>query len=161
MAEEQVESQGQMQSLEDPVLAQVNVAGMKESLESPLMQGFVDRLDEINALAESSDGFIWRLKDDEGAATTITIFNDPMLLINMSIWESIDALWNFTYKTAHVAVFRDRKQWFNAMEMPHLALWWVESGVEPTVSDAEARLRHLESHGPTKFAFTFKQRFEP
>ncbi len=141
-------------------LAQINIARMLAPLDDPIMHGFVSQLDAINALAESSPGFIWRLQGAEGNATAIRVFDDDYLIINMSVWASIDALFEYTYKSAHVEVFRQRRAWFEAMSDAYMALWWVAAGHQPTPQEARARLEHLRAHGATDQAFTFKQRFE-
>jgi hypothetical protein len=140
-------------------LAQVNIARMRTPLNDPIMQGFVSQLDTINALAEASQGFIWRLATPAGDATSLRVFPDEWLIINMSVWESIESLWNFTYEVQHAGVMAGRKQWFEKLDYPYLALWWIPVGTEPTLEDAKARLEHLRDHGATNYAFTFKQRF--
>jgi hypothetical protein len=141
-------------------LAQVNVARMAAPREDPRMAGFFDRLAEINAVAESAPGFVWRLKDeDAGDATYIRPFEDVRILFNMSVWVSVEALANFTYRTDHKVLFAGRKAWFEPMGTPSLALWWIAAGHTPSIGDAKERLDHLQSHGPTPYAFTFKQAF--
>lgn len=140
-------------------LAQVNIATMLAPLDSPAMAGFMSRLDEMNALAEHSPGFVWRLKTDGGDATSIRVFDDDRIIINMSVWQSIEALHEFTYYSKHVEPFRRRGEWFERMNVPILALWWIPAGHSPTSDEAKARLSYLEQHGPTPYAFTFKKRF--
>jgi hypothetical protein len=117
-------------------------------------------LDPVNALADSSPGFVWRLQTEDGNATGIRAFEDERLLVNMSVWESIDSLADFVYRSAHVDVMRRRRQWFDHIRM-YMALWWVPAGHLPSVLEAKERLAHLHAHGPTPVAFTFKARFEP
>lgn len=117
-------------------------------------------LDPINALADGSPGFVWRLQSEDGDATSIRAFDDELMIINMSVWESIDALAEFAYRSGHVAVMRRRREWFERMRV-YLALWWVPDGHTPTIGEAQERLAHLEAHGPSPCAFTFKQRFAP
>lgn len=138
-------------------LAQANVARMRAPLDDPLMQRFVDQLDEINALAESSPGFVWRLQTEEGNATAVRVLDDDRLLLNMSVWVSLDALKRYVYDSDHLRVMRDRSAWFERMEGPFLVLWWVPAGHRPTPAEAEQRLRQLRALGPTAEAFTFKQ----
>lgn len=142
-------------------IAQINIARMLAPLDDPIMHGFVSNLDRINALAEATPGFVWRLKGDEGNATASRIFEDDYIIINMSVWESIDALFDYTYKSAHVEIFRQRRDWFKAMKDVYFALWWIPAGHTPTPQEARARLEHLREHGATPHAFTFKKRFEP
>ncbi|NDJ61940.1 MAG: DUF3291 domain-containing protein [Chloroflexi bacterium] len=139
-------------------LAQVNVAKMRGPLDSPVMAGFVAQLDEINALADAAPGFVWRLQSG-GDATSLRIFPDDTILINMSVWESVEALFEYTYKSDHVKVMRRRAEWFERMETAHTVLWWTPAGHIPTPDEAKARLDHLEQHGPNPHAFTFRQRF--
>ncbi len=140
-------------------LAQVNIARMKESLESELLVDFVSELDNVNAEAENSPGFVWRLKDDSGYATGIDAFNDPELIINMSVWESIEALAAFTYKNKpHLEVLKKRRNWFHHMEVSFV-LWWVPAGHEPTLEEAKRKLTQLAEAGPSPAAFTFKDSF--
>jgi hypothetical protein len=112
-------------------------------MESAVMKGFVDRLAEINALADNSPGFVWRLQTDEGDATTLQTFEDPMLLVNMSVWESIDSLKNYVYKSLHVELIHDRDAWFNKMTEPHQALWWGPVGHFPSVTEGKEKLEIL------------------
>ena len=124
------------------------------------MEGFVSRLDTINALAESYDGFVWRLKDDSGNATNIVAFDDPMLIVNMSVWESPEQLKHYVYKSAHVEVMRMRKEWFELMKAAYYVLWWIPAGHEPSLAEAKAKLELLQKDGPTPAAFDFKNLFE-
>ena len=142
-------------------LAQVNIARMRAPIEDPAMAGFVAQLEFINACAERSPGFVWRLQSEAGDATGLTIFEDPTLLINMSVWESAATLYDYVYKSAHLKPLQDRKSWFEPMGRPHLALWWIQKGYEPTIAEAELRLTLLAERGPTTEAFTFKESFPP
>ena len=140
-------------------LAQVNIARMLAPLESPQMQDFVAQLDEINALAEASDGFVWRFQGDEGNATYLRPYDDDRILFNMSVWTSIEALRAYAYGSAHAAVMRRRREWFSRIEQPNVALWWVRAGTLPDVPEALARLEYIQTHGPSVYAFTFKSSF--
>ena len=142
-------------------LAQINIARSVAPTDAPAMAEFMAALDPINALAESSPGFVWRLRDDSGNATSIHVFDDDLIIINMSVWESIDALFQFVYSSSHVEYFRRRREWFERFPTSYLALWWVPAGHIPTIDEAKERLEHLDAHGPTPLAFTFKQRFDP
>ncbi len=115
-------------------------------------------LDPVNAIADQAPGFVWRLQTEEGNATSIPVLGDDRLIVNMSLWESIDQLADFVYRSGHVAVMRRRREWFERVKV-FMALWWVPAGLLPTVSEAEERLEHLRAHGPTAHAFTFRQRF--
>jgi hypothetical protein len=138
-------------------LAQINVARAREPLGTPLMAPFVARLDEVNALAEASPGFIWRLAGGSQTTTAYTPTGDPQLIVNMSVWESLDALRDFALQGGHADVMRRRAEWFEPMARAHLALWWVPAGHEPTLGEARERLQHLRVRGDGPAAFTFRQ----
>ena len=123
------------------------------------MEGFRSQLDPINALADRSPGFVWRLQTEDGNATAIRPYDDERMAINMSVWESLDALQQFVYRSAHIGPLRDRKQWFEPLDGPVLALWWVPVGQIPTVEEAKARLELLKERGPSPDAFTFRTPF--
>jgi hypothetical protein len=139
-------------------IAQLNVARMLAPLEDPLMEEFVKNLEPINTLADQSAGFVWRLKEDAGNATAIPFSDDKSILINMSVWKSIDDLMAFAYKSGHREVMMKRKQWFEPMKF-YLALWYVPKHSFPSIEDARFRLSYLEKNGPTPMAFTFARRF--
>jgi hypothetical protein len=142
-------------------IAQVNIGRMKGALEDPVMADFVARLDEINALADRSPGFVWRLQTEAGNATYLRPYDDDRILFNMSVWESIEQLKRYVYYTAHVEVLKRRHDWFEKFSGAYTALWWVPQGHRPGVDEAKQRLAHLDAHGPTAFAFTFKKPFPP
>lgn len=145
--------------MSDYHIAQVNIARMLAPLDDPIMADFVNNLDRINAAADTAPGFVWRLQTDDGDATALRVFEDNMLIVNLSVWETIDALFDYTYKSDHVEVFRRRKDWFEKMDSHYLALWWIPAATLPSTGDARARLAHMDQHGITPQAFTFKQRF--
>jgi hypothetical protein len=140
-------------------LAQLNIAKAKYSLEAPEIKEFVDNLEPVNNLAESSDGFIWRLKDESGDATNIQAFSDPDVIVNMSVWHSTDALKNFMFRTHHRDFLRRKKEWFHAIPEDSYVLWWVPVGHIPTLEEAVEKLESLRSNGDTPSAFTFKSNF--
>ncbi len=142
-------------------IAQVNIARMNAPLDDPVMAGFVARLDEINALADKSPGFVWRLQTEAGNATYLRPYDDDRILFNFSIWESIEAPRTYVYKTAHAELLRQRRDWFENFSGAYVALWWVPRGYVPSIDEAKKRLAHLEAHGPSQFAFTFKTTFPP
>jgi Domain of unknown function (DUF3291) len=142
-------------------IAQVNIGRIRAPLEDPLMEGFRSQLDVINALADRTPGFVWRLQTDEGNAMAIRPFADEQMAINMSVWDSLEALQRFVYRSAHVGPLRDRKQWFEPIEGPILALWWTPAGHVPTVAEALERLQMLKERGPSAEAFTFRTTFPP
>jgi hypothetical protein len=138
-------------------LAQINVAKMVgTTINDPVMEKFVAQLDEVNALAESSPGFVWRLKDETNNATNINPFGDERIIVNMSVWESLEHLKQFVYRGGHAEVLRQKRDWFVNFDKPYTALWHVPLGVYPTVGDAIKRLQSLEQNGPTDYAFDFK-----
>jgi Domain of unknown function (DUF3291) len=141
-------------------LAQLNISRIiPETMEDPMMADFVAQLDTINTLGENSKGFIWRLKDDDGNATNLRPFDDERIIVNMTVWESIEDLMNFAYKSAHAVVMRDRNKWFEKFGKPSTVLWYVEEGHIPTTQEARERLEYLQENGPSEFAFDFKNRF--
>lgn len=140
-------------------IAQINVSRPAEPLDSARLADFVAALDPINALADTAPGFVWRLSTEDGNATAIRVFDDDQLIVNMSVWESIEALGAFVYRSAHTGVMRRRREWFVPMLESTTALWWVPAGTVPTVADGELRLRQLWAHGPTPAAFTFRAPF--
>jgi hypothetical protein len=139
-------------------LAQLNVAIMREPLESPGMADFVANLARINALAEDSAGFVWRLQTEDGDATAMR----PMgadTLINISVWRDADSLNEYVYKSAHAEIMRRRKEWFERMREAHVVLWWVRRGHRPGTAEAIERLELLRAGGPTQEAFTLRRAF--
>jgi hypothetical protein len=140
-------------------LAQYNVARLVASLDDPLIAEFVAALDRVNQLGDRSPGFVWRHQTAEGNSTSIRVRGDPLILINFSVWEDAESLFEYTYRSDHADVYRRRREWFEAPSEAHLVLWWVPVGHEPTVEEAEQRLDYLRARGPTPQAFTFKQRF--
>ncbi len=140
-------------------LAQINIGLALFPVDDPQFADFMDALDEINALAEASPGFVWRLQTAEGNATSIKAFDDPNLIMNMSVWENADVLFDFVYKTSHQGFMARRREWFHKPDGPYQALWWIPAGKLPTIEDGKDRLEMLREHGPTPDAFTFKRSF--
>lgn len=140
-------------------LAQVNIATGRAPLDDPIMQGFVDRLDTLNALADRSPGFIWRLQTDDGDATAIRVFDNPLILFNLTIWESVEALEAYVYRSDHVNAVKKRLDWFDKPERLPFALWWIPAGHIPDEQEAKERLEKLWRDGPSPEAFTFRHRF--
>ncbi|TNJ41527.1 DUF3291 domain-containing protein [Tamlana fucoidanivorans] len=139
-------------------LAQVNIAEVLAPLNDPIMQDFVGNVDHINAMADASEGFIWRMNDedkDEGAK----IFQNNALVINISVWKDFESLFKFTYQTGHVDIFKRKKAWFKKMNRMHMAFWYIPKGYKPTFQDAKYRLDYLNSYGESPFAFSFKSKF--
>lgn len=140
-------------------LAQLNIARPKFPIDSIGMADFVNNLDPINTVAENSPGFIWRLKDDSGNASSIPVFNDPELIVNMSVWQDIASLKQFMFKTHHIDFLKRKKEWFVPLDSPSYVMWWIEEGHTPSVGEAEERLLHLREHGESDYAFSFKHSF--
>lgn len=140
-------------------LAQVNIARMRAPLTDSVMADFVARLEEVNALADLSPGFVWRLQGSEGDATYLRPYDDDRMLFNLSVWETFEHLHQYVYRTVHAEVMKQRHSWFERMTDAYVALWWVPIGHVPSVEEAKQRLDELRRSGPTAFAFTFKQSF--
>jgi hypothetical protein len=139
-------------------IAQYNVAWLAAPLDDPRMAGFVGDLDRVNGLGDATPGFVWRLKADDGNSTTIRVRDDPTIVVNFTVWETIEQLYDFAYRGEHLKVFQRRREWFRHPPHPYLVLWWVPAGHIPSIEEADERLDHLIAHGPTPYAFTFKQR---
>lgn len=142
-------------------LAQINVGRLVALEGDPRTADFFAALDRINTVADSSPGFVWRLQDDSGNATGIRTTSDPLFAVNMSVWESADALFEYVYRSAHTPIMARRREFFQPFEGRYQALWWMPKGHQPTVDEGLARLWRLEHYGPTRDAFTFKNRFPP
>jgi hypothetical protein len=142
-------------------LAQINIGRILDTTDSELMSGFMNQLDEINGLADNSPGFVWRLVSEDNNATSLRPYADPFMLINISVWETIEDLHNYVYRSLHNRPLARRKEWFERMDTPIFALWWVPAGHIPTVEEGKERIELLTRLGPTPEAFTFKNSFPP
>ena len=143
-------------------LAQLNIAEAKDSMESAVMADFVANIDRINLLAESSPGFVWRMTDEDGENSYhMQLFDSEYIVTNMSVWKDRDSLFEFTYRTAHVEIFKRRKEWFNAFKSSHMVMWFIPVGHIPTIEEAKERLEYLNTNGPSPYAFTFKDNYQP
>jgi hypothetical protein len=140
-------------------LAQINVGRLVAPIDDPRIAGFVAQLGPVNALADEARGFVWRLQSESGNATDVPYDDDPLMIVNMSVWESMEALRNFTYAPGHLQVFKDRAKWFEKMSLPNYCLWWVAAGHRPTVEEGRERLVHYQKHGATPYSFWFSQSF--
>lgn len=140
-------------------LAQLNIALSKYPLDAPELRDFVDNLDLVNGIAEQSEGFVWRLKDESGDATNIKLFDDPNMIVNMSVWDNVDALKNFMFRTHHRDFMRRKGEWFHRLVEDTYVLWWVDDNHQPTPEEALERLQHLRENGDTPYAFSFKTNF--
>jgi hypothetical protein len=142
-------------------LAQINIGRLIAPLDDPRMADFVAQLAVINALADRSPGFVWRLQSDSGNAMDIPYSDDPRMAVNMSVWESLEALRDFTYASAHLPVFKQRRAWFEKLELPHYCLWWAPAGHIPTVVEGTERLESYRRLGSTPFSFWFSEPYPP
>lgn len=136
-------------------LAQVNIAKAHATMDAPEMQGFVEQLDYINQLAERSPGFVWRLQTEAGDATSLQLFDDPLVIMNCSVWESLEALQDYVYSGEHLTVLKNKKNWFEKMASPALALWWVPAGHIPSAEAARDAIHQLQQQGPSAAVFSF------
>jgi hypothetical protein len=142
-------------------LAQVNIGVLRAPITSPEIADFVAQLDPINAIADASPGFVWRLQTESGNATDVRAFEDDSILINMSVWRSLEELRDFVYRSSHVEVLRRRNEWFERLSQVHLVLWWLPSDRLPTLEEAAWRIELVRRNGPTAEAFTFRTPFGP
>ncbi|WP_226664729.1 DUF3291 domain-containing protein [Microbulbifer aggregans] len=140
-------------------LAQVNIAYGIETLDHPVMAGFVAELDRLNALADISEGFIWRLQSDEGDATAFKLYDDEKIILNMSVWESIETLKSYVYSGEHLEILKQKKQWFEKTKSAHLVLWWVPAGEIPSIEDVKSKLSLIQKLGPSEQAFNFARAY--
>jgi hypothetical protein len=136
-------------------LAQINLARMIAPIDDPIMADFVAQVDSINALADRSPGFVWRLQSPAGNATDLHPLEDPTVLVNMSVWESLESLHAYVFASAHTGVMRQRKRWFKKYDGPYYALWWIEPGHIPTIAEGVERVRLLAERGPSPDSFWF------
>jgi hypothetical protein len=140
-------------------IAQINIARMLAPIDDPVMADFVAQLSPINALAEESPGFVWRLQSDSGDATSIKVYDDEMIIVNLTVWEDVEALRHYVYKSAHSSVMRDRRRWFEKFDGPYYALWSIPAGHLPEPQEGKERLEYLRQHGDSEYAFSFKHIF--
>lgn len=143
-------------------IAQFNIGRLVAPLDDPRLAGFVAKLDEVNAIADHSPGFVWRLQSYGGNATDIRPYDDQMIVINFSVWETTEQFKAFAYHDAHAELLRRRLDWFEKHDgSAYMVFWWIEAGYIPTVEEAKERLEHLREHGESEFAFSLKKTFPP
>jgi heme-degrading monooxygenase HmoA len=140
-------------------LAQINIARMLAPIDDLVMAEFVAQLAPVNALADETPGFVWRLQTESGDATGIKVYDEDMIIVNLTVWESAEALREFVYKNAHYGVLHDRKRWFEKFEDPYYAMWWIPAGQLPSIEEGKERLEYLREHGDSYYAFSFKHVF--
>jgi hypothetical protein len=134
-------------------LAQINIARLRHPEGDGRVADFFANLDRINGAAERMPGFIWRLKDDSGDATAIQVYDDPMIIVNMSVWQDVESLERFVWQTVHANIYRRKSDWFEPMSKPHFAMWWIDAAIMPTAEEGRRRLDHLHENGPSEHAF--------
>jgi hypothetical protein len=134
-------------------LAQLNIGRLRYPADDPRLADFVNNLDLVNSLAERSKGFVWRLKSDSGNAMDVRAYDDPQMIVNLSVWESVEALERFVWLTVHKRFYGRRQEWFDKLDGPHLVLWWIPAGHRPSVNEAKQRIEHLTANGPSDYAF--------
>jgi|TARA_R110002110_G_scaffold196658_1_gene406559 6-phosphogluconolactonase (cycloisomerase 2 family) len=143
-------------------LAQLNIAEAITKMDSPVMADFVNNTDRINAIAEESEGFVWRLIIDYNDDThVVNAFNSDSIVANMSVWKNRESLFNYVYNSGHVEVFKRKKEWFKEMLKMHMVLWYVNDGHNPTIEEGKERLEYLQKHGESPYAFGFKSKYLP
>jgi hypothetical protein len=141
-------------------IAEINVARMKGiNINDPITKEFVDNLDKVNALAESSQGFVWRLKDESNNATNLNPYNDEQVIINISVWQSIETLEDFIYKTFHTEFLKRRKEWFQSYGKAYTAMWWIPQGQFPPIQEAIEKLDYYQKNGPSELVFDFRNKY--
>lgn len=134
-------------------LAEINIARLKHPIDDPRIAEFARNLDLVNGIAERSEGFVWRLKDDSGNATGISAFDDPMIIANMSVWRDAASFEHFVWNTVHKRFYSHREKWFSVMKMEHFVMWWVDEGHQPALNEAKARLDRYNEDGNSDHAF--------
>jgi hypothetical protein len=142
-------------------VAQMNVGTVRYPLDDPRIAEFMNALDQVNALADASPGFVWRLQSSQGNATDILVSDNPHFLVNMSVWQNAEALFDFVYRSSHRLFMAKRRNWFEQPKGAYQVLWWIAAGATPTVEEGLERLRCLERNGPSPHAFTFRQKYAP
>ncbi len=141
-------------------IAEINIAKMKGvDINDPIMKEFVENLDAVNQIAEKSEGFVWRLKDENNNATSLNPYNDETIIINVSVWKSIETLENFMYRTFHSDFLKRRKEWFLTYGSAYTAMWWIPEGHIPTMQEAVDKLSFLQTNGPSPNSFDFRHKF--
>ena len=138
-------------------LAELNIGRVRYELDDPRMADFTNNIELVNGLAERSPGFVWRYVDGSGNATDTRPFADPLVIVNLSVWESVASLEHFVWQTVHKRFYGRRAEWFEHFEGPAVALWWVPAGHRPGMEEAVARLAHLKQHGASDHAFDWQR----
>jgi hypothetical protein len=141
-------------------LAEINIARMKGvAISDPIMKEFVDNLGKVNEIAEQSEGFVWRLKDEDNNATNLNPYNDEQVIVNVSVWDSIESLEHYMYKTFHSEFLKRRKEWFQSFGQVSTAMWWIKKGEIPDINQATEKLDYLQKNGASEIVFNFRQKY--
>ena len=142
-------------------IAQMNIGTLRYPTDDPRIAEFMNALDRVNGMADAAPGFVWRLQSQQGNATDIKVSDDPRFIVNMSVWESPEVLFDFVYRTSHRDVMAKRRVWFQRPAGAYMVLWWIAAGSVPTVEEGLERLRWLDQNGPSSYAFDFRSKFTP
>jgi hypothetical protein len=142
-------------------IAQMNVGTLLYPQDDPRVAEFMGLLDQVNAMADAAPGFVWRLQSAQGNATDIQVTDNPLFIVNMSVWQSVEALFDFVYRASHRSVMAKRRVWFARPAGAYLVLWWTPAGTIPTIDQGLERLRMLDNNGPSRHAFDFRNKFPP
>jgi len=134
-------------------IAELNIARMRYPLDDPRMDEFRRALDTVNLLADRSPGFVWRYTDESGNATDTHISDDPLWLVNMSVWKTAETLEAYVWQTLHKRVYNNKGRWLEPPKAPHFVMWPVALGVTPSLDEGLSRLEHIRTHGPSDHAF--------
>ena len=143
-------------------LAQINIAELKAPLDDPIIREFRDSIDFVNETGRKSPGFVWLYTGEEGQSSSYVepLFENPLIVVNYTLWEDYASLHDFVYNTVHSYFLRSRKKWTNSLGRQHLAMWWVPAGTVPSIQDAIAKLEQLQQEGPSSEVFNLKQRYD-
>ncbi len=145
-------------------LAELNIAEAYYPMDDPRMDGFTGRINAVNAMADRASGFVWRLVDEDDmsdGALSLRPFDNPNMLVNMSIWQDVQSLYSFVYTTVHAKIMKGKPTWFSHLKSHNTVMWWVKAGRIPTLDEAKEKLSHLDTHGPSTTAFTFSDCYTP
>ena len=134
-------------------LAELNIGHFRYPTDDPRMAGFMENLARVNAIADRSDGFVWRLQDDSGNATALRLFDGADVAVNLSVWRDAESLEHYVWNTVHKQFYRRRGEWFSLMKKQHFVMWWIDEGHIPSLQEARERLDHLHLHGDSDYAF--------
>jgi len=138
------------------LLAHINIGHLKAPIDHPSIEDFAGNLDRINLLTEESPGFVWRLKDEHNNATSFNPYNNELIIVNISVWRSLEALKQYAYHTEHMSFFKRRHEWFESTDKPHMCLWPIEDNIMPDANEGKKRLDHLWANGASSYAFDYK-----